>query len=63
MNYWNGSAWFSLPPGTDGQVLTIAQGVPTWSADNILSNIGSFSSSAGSFNGSGGQGIKYIINY
>jgi hypothetical protein len=32
MNYWNGSAWVSLPPGTDGQVLTIAQGIPTWSA-------------------------------
>jgi hypothetical protein len=32
MNYWNGSAWVSLPPGTEGQVLSITQGVPTWSA-------------------------------
>jgi len=28
--YYNGSAWVALPKGSDGQVLTLASGVPTW---------------------------------
>jgi len=28
--YWNGSAWTVLEPGSNGQVLTMAGGVPTW---------------------------------
>jgi uncharacterized protein (TIGR02145 family) len=28
--YWNGSSWVNLDPGTDGQVLTLVNGVPAW---------------------------------
>lgn len=28
--YYNGTDWIQLAPGTDGQVLTLAGGVPTW---------------------------------
>jgi hypothetical protein len=30
MNYWNGSAWVTVAPGTFGQTLTFCNGVPTW---------------------------------
>jgi hypothetical protein len=30
MNYWNGSAWVTVPPGTNNQNLTFCNGVPTW---------------------------------
>lgn len=28
--YWSGSGWVRLAPGTEGQVLTIASGLPVW---------------------------------
>jgi len=30
MLYWNGTAWVNVAPGSTGQVLTILNGVPTW---------------------------------
>ena len=30
MQYWNGTAWVTLATGTEGQVLTILNGVPAW---------------------------------
>ena len=30
MQYWDGTAWFVIAPGTTGQVLTFVSGVPTW---------------------------------
>jgi uncharacterized protein (TIGR02145 family) len=30
MNYWNGSDWVSVPPGTRGQAFIFCDGVPTW---------------------------------
>ncbi len=30
MNYWNGTAWVTVAPGTNGQNLTFCDGVPTW---------------------------------
>ena len=30
--YYNGSAWHPVPAGTDGQVLTMAEGIPQWKA-------------------------------
>lgn len=30
--YYNGSSWVALPKGSNGQVLTLAAGVPTWAA-------------------------------
>ena len=32
MNYWNGTAWVTVPPGITGQTLTFCDGVPTWGA-------------------------------
>jgi hypothetical protein len=30
MRYWNGTDWVVIPSGSEGQVLTYANGVPTW---------------------------------
>jgi hypothetical protein len=30
MNYWNGTAWVTVVPGSDNQNLTFCNGVPTW---------------------------------
>ena len=30
MNYWNGSAWVTIPPGLEGQGLNFCGGIPTW---------------------------------
>jgi hypothetical protein len=30
MNYWNGTAWVTVGPGSNGQNLTFCNGVPTW---------------------------------
>jgi uncharacterized protein (TIGR02145 family) len=30
MQYWNGTAWVTVAPGTTGQVLTFCNGIPTW---------------------------------
>ncbi|MDD5150997.1 MAG: DUF1566 domain-containing protein [Flavobacterium sp.] len=30
MNYWNGTAWVLVPPGTQDQTLTFCNGKPTW---------------------------------
>jgi uncharacterized protein (TIGR02145 family) len=30
INYWNGSAWVTVPPGNTGQSLIFCYGVPTW---------------------------------
>jgi uncharacterized protein (TIGR02145 family) len=32
MLYWNGTAWVNVAPGTTGQVLTLINGVPTWTS-------------------------------
>lgn len=32
--YWTGGAWALLNPGSDGQVLKLASGVPAWGTDN-----------------------------
>jgi uncharacterized protein (TIGR02145 family) len=30
MQYWNGTKWVTVAAGTEGQVLTLVNGVPTW---------------------------------
>ncbi len=35
MQYWNGTAWVTVAPGTAGQVLTFINGVPTWAAPGV----------------------------
>ena len=34
MQYWNGTAWVNVAPGTNGQTLTFCHGVPTWGQCN-----------------------------
>ena len=36
MLYWNGSQWVGAPVGSNGQVLTLANGVPSWGAPSSL---------------------------
>jgi hypothetical protein len=35
MDYWNGSSWVSVSPGSEGQTLTFCDGVPTWREGGI----------------------------
>ncbi|MFN5207934.1 MAG: FISUMP domain-containing protein [Bacteroidota bacterium] len=32
MMYWNGTSWMNLNPGTQAQVLTLCNGIPTWTS-------------------------------
>ena len=36
MLYWNGMQWVSVPVGTNGQILTLINGVPVWSSPSSL---------------------------
>lgn len=36
MLYWNGTRWVTVPVGTNGSVLTLCAGVPTWGGCPIL---------------------------
>lgn len=36
MQYWNGTAWTIVPPGSEGSVLTFVNGVPTWEAQGSI---------------------------
>jgi len=38
MQYWNGTTWVTIAPGTNGQILEFSNGVPTWVNKN-LSNL------------------------
>jgi uncharacterized protein (TIGR02145 family) len=33
--YWNGSAWITLNPGSQSQILTICGGIPTWTNGGV----------------------------
>ena len=35
MYYWDGTAWVSIPTGTDGQTLVLCAGVPTWTTTGV----------------------------
>ena len=35
MNYWNGSAWVTVSPGSEGQALIFCGGEPTWTTGGI----------------------------
>ncbi len=35
MMYWNGTAWTTLNPGSNGQILTLCNGVLTWTTGGI----------------------------
>ena len=36
MLYWNGTQWVGIPVGTNGQVLTLTNGVPVWGVSSNL---------------------------
>jgi uncharacterized protein (TIGR02145 family) len=50
MMYWNGSSWTTLNPGSNGQTLTICNGVLTWTTGgvcpSVLSTLSTTSASA-----------------
>ena len=37
MLYWNGNAWLTIDVGTNGSVLVLVNGVPTWSGLDAVS--------------------------
>ena len=39
MLYWNGTQWLKLPIGTEGQVLKITSGIPTWGSSVQFASI------------------------
>ena len=40
MNYWNGTAWVTVAPGTTGQNLTFCNGVPIWGPCPVVITVG-----------------------
>ena len=40
MQYWNGTQWVNIPVGTNGQVLTLINGIPTWRQSTSLCGMG-----------------------
>jgi hypothetical protein len=65
MLYWNGTQWISIPAGSNGQVLTFNNGVPTWGGVQIpivsttaISNItGNSANSGGNVTSDGGSPV------
>ena len=39
MQYWNGTQWVKIPVGTNGQVLTLTNGIPSWGQPSSLCGI------------------------
>jgi len=39
MLYWNGTAWMTVSPGTNGAILTFVSGVPKWKAISDVVNL------------------------
>ncbi len=39
MQYWNGTAWVTVPAGQTGQILTFVNGIPTWMNDYSVNNL------------------------
>ena len=35
MQYWNGTQWVNIPAGSNGQVLTFLNGVPSWQGNSL----------------------------
>jgi hypothetical protein len=40
MNYWNGTAWVTVAPGSNNQNLTFCNGVPTWGPCPVVITVG-----------------------
>jgi len=64
MLYWYGTHWVVIPAGTDGQILTMVNGVPTWSGASstittteVTSITAHTATSGGNIISDGGSGI------
>lgn len=74
MNYWNGTDWVAVVPGTHGQTLTFCNGVPTWgpcpnndivvsACDSYLwTNNGQTYTTSGVYNGNPINGVSQTLN-
>jgi hypothetical protein len=69
MNYWNGSAWVTVSPGSEGQALNFCGGIPTWTTNGICpGKIGSLDCATATNNGTLTQnnpasGVSSAISY
>jgi uncharacterized protein (TIGR02145 family)/uncharacterized repeat protein (TIGR02543 family) len=69
MNYWDGSSWVSLKPGTQNQGLLFCDGLPTWTTGGICpGKIASLNCAGVSVNGSLNYGVassnvSFVIPY
>jgi hypothetical protein len=69
MNYWNGSAWVMVSPGSEGQIITFCGGVPTWTIGGICpGKIASLDCASATNNGTLTQGnpaisVSSVISY
>ena len=39
IQYWDGSAWVTIAPGTEGQILTLTSGLPTWAGGTFYKDL------------------------
>lgn len=74
MNYWNGTDWVAVVPGSHGQTLTFCNGVPTWgpcpnndivisACDSYLwTNNGQTYTTSGVYNGNPIDGVSQTLN-
>ena len=69
MNYWNGSAWVTVSPGSEGQALIFCGGEPTWTTGGICpGKIASLDCATATNNGTltqsySASGVSSIIFY
>jgi uncharacterized protein (TIGR02145 family) len=69
MKYWDGSSWVSLTPGTNGQGLTLCDGLPTWTTGGICpGKITTLNCAGVSVNGSlnnvtAASNVSFLISY
>jgi uncharacterized protein (TIGR02145 family) len=69
MKYWDGSSWVSLTPGTNGQGLTLCDGLPTWTTGGICPgaitalNCAGVSVNGSLTNGSAASNVSFVISY
>lgn len=74
MMYWNGTAWVTVAPGTQGQTLTFCAGVPTWGPcpSNVITinacnsyfwaNNGQTYTMSGTYTGNPVNGVSQTLN-
>ena len=65
--YWNGSAWVTLNPGTNGQVLTVSDGNLIWTTGGpgkiVSLNCAGVSENGLLYNGLASSNVSFVITY